>query len=1480
MSEINTLTPKKIANFFNLDNCEMYLKWETDEKAKEVLEEKYSDIFTENKGMSPILSKKGLEFEKKQLDYLRDELDNSIFVGEKNNFANFEFDEIWDDENDSNSLSDFIRQCTDDCNFIVLHQTELNDTIGNYEINGKSDIIILEPNSSGYNVHVLEVKNSSEEMVPHRIQATIYAMLFEKFIENNEGLQEPKKIITKVITKNNNLALSEGFRNIDDFNKDPYITQLKLNLRDNGTLAQIFDTSFEDTSFWIDSRCSQCKYEPVCIIKSAETKGLEILGITSGTQEKLKQVGVEDLEDFSNLYHQPGNYTKPNNYESLEPKSVENIMKIRDKTEMDSLQKRTQIGYKFLTMLDCDECENSSIFAQFLQGCGYNFPVDTYDESKYYVDYPSGSLIRIYIFVQFDYVQNRIVLMSALLENTKKDEKESFSVIVDELPDNIGDKNCEEKKVLESFFKKISDKIKDIKPNLSDEGQGFIHLYFFSQRQRDRLVNAIKRHDELNGGKMMRTLLGLREEIDQQMVSIIQEEFIRRRAMSYPGLGIAQTVKQFYHEDDEWFNWKNDVNFKRIFEKGFFKSFVKYGFDNGLEFNISEGIVNPNYWEAWDGNYYPVRNREVDQIPLDYIWGAIEEISPRDFDNPDEVNDYIYKNQSGDRISEEDIKAFSEKICKAIYHIETSIKDWHKDKFVNKEPLDISEITDLSFEERSLADICIEYQQLEYQTNYRSKIFYYRQPIEERLASGKSILFNCTEYDYDPDANRPIKIYGDIVNLNKESSEEEREEIQRSPVSISEGDMILFTPVDLDSNPPEQFKKYDNKDRIAHSPVGFIDTLDMENENIVITSMFNKGLRGSDKPYRVFHYGWKIDDEEEKENKYNIKNNKNFVIDPIADQWNQEKAAYALRAAETNNPIYQKLQRIYENEFKDIKEWMFIEKWKETHVNEFLKKIECYEDFETPNIEQIDLIKDINTSIVTLQGPPGTGKTSHTVAPAILSRVYSSKKDNKKLIVAVSALSHKAVDEALDKTIELLNTCDIKNLFEDVNIYRVGPSNNYNNHRELVDFVNYHQRNKGDFEEIYKNYFQSRIGEDIDEDSEIALFFGPPVSIRGFLKNMVKQVEDEELDNLESIEDLMNEGKSTLFDLAIVDEASMMDLPLYFLLTAFVRKDGQTILVGDHRQMQPIQKHDWENEDRITIERHTPSLSLLNFLRFLKGEDIDFEYIYRSPPDWEYCNEIEDPNEVIPMHKLEKTYRLPDLSSRILTDLFYSKDDIELESKVSRNPIPEEKLDLPDEEDHPLTRVLNPEKRVSLLIHNDKSSTCQSFIEQALVNTILNSLPSEYLSEDQGDKSSGVVTPFRIQSRDLKEITPSGVQISTVEKFQGGERDVMIISMTSSDPGYINKLTDFLLDPNRLNVAASRMKQKLIIIASESIFDANSKNVDSFEDQSSWKKLFKSMGGLKKTKKYGIESFLDEESKEIIDERDVQIRILDEYEPN
>ena len=52
----------------------------------------------------------------------------------------------------------------------------------------------------------------------------------------------------------------------------------------------------------------------------------------------------------------------------------------------------------------------------------------------------------------------------------------------------------------------------------------------------------------------------------------------------------------------------------------------------------------------------------------------------------------------------------------------------------------------------------------------------------------------------------------------------------------------------------------------------------------------------------------------------------------------------------------------------------------------------------------------------------------------------------------------------------------------------------------------------------------------------------------------------------------------------------------------------------------------------------------------------------------------------------------------------------------------------------------------------------------------------------------------------------------TVDKMQGQEREVIIYSFTAGDPDYISEMADFLYKPNKLNVAFSRAKSKLIIV--------------------------------------------------------------------
>lgn len=60
----------------------------------------------------------------------------------------------------------------------------------------------------------------------------------------------------------------------------------------------------------------------------------------------------------------------------------------------------------------------------------------------------------------------------------------------------------------------------------------------------------------------------------------------------------------------------------------------------------------------------------------------------------------------------------------------------------------------------------------------------------------------------------------------------------------------------------------------------------------------------------------------------------------------------------------------------------------------------------------------------------------------------------------------------------------------------------------------------------------------------------------------------------------------------------------------------------------------------------------------------------------------------------------------------------------------------------------------------------------------------------------------------------------------------------------MNQLSEFLLSPYRFNVAASRVKRKLIIVASESVFQTSHPDADQYEDQMAWKRLYERIGAL------------------------------------
>ena len=75
----------------------------------------------------------------------------------------------------------------------------------------------------------------------------------------------------------------------------------------------------------------------------------------------------------------------------------------------------------------------------------------------------------------------------------------------------------------------------------------------------------------------------------------------------------------------------------------------------------------------------------------------------------------------------------------------------------------------------------------------------------------------------------------------------------------------------------------------------------------------------------------------------------------------------------------------------------------------------------------------------------------------------------------------------------------------------------------------------------------------------------------------------------------------------------------------------------------------------------------------------------------------------------------------------------------------------------------------------------------------------------------------------MRDIDPSLWRLivaDTVDKMQGQEREVIIYSMTAGDADYINEMHDFLFNHNKINVAFSRDRSKLIIVGSPQSLNA------------------------------------------------------------
>jgi len=134
-------------------------------------------------------------------------------------------------------------------------------------------------------------------------------------------------------------------------------------------------------------------------------------------------------------------------------------------------------------------------------------------------------------------------------------------------------------------------------------------------------------------------------------------------------------------------------------------------------------------------------------------------------------------------------------------------------------------------------------------------------------------------------------------------------------------------------------------------------------------------------------------------------------------------------------------------------------------------------------------------------------------------------------------------------------------------------------------------------------------------------------------------------------------------------------------------------------------------------------------------------------------------------------------------------------------------------------------------VHHD-GNTRASTEEADAIAAAISSLAGAIITESDGIQRPlamddiMVVTPYNAQVRCLASQLPNGVQIGTVDKFQGQEAHIVFFSMATSSGAEVPRNVEFLYSRNRLNVAVSRARSLAVLVCSPELLHIDCRTVE------------------------------------------------------
>ncbi len=254
-------------------------------------------------------------------------------------------------------------------------------------------------------------------------------------------------------------------------------------------------------------------------------------------------------------------------------------------------------------------------------------------------------------------------------------------------------------------------------------------------------------------------------------------------------------------------------------------------------------------------------------------------------------------------------------------------------------------------------------------------------------------------------------------------------------------------------------------------------------------------------------------------------------------------------------------------------------------------------------------------------------------------------------------------------------------------------------------------------------------------------------------------------------------GRASLLDYLIIDEASQVDLVTVAPALACARN---VIVVGDLEQLPPVTK-----EFRDVPPAPDPVFdyrrSILSSILDLFSEGLPRQLLrehYRCDPDIiEFCNRTFYGNELIPY-----THSTPGLASM----------------RVVRT-VPGNHMRRTYGDDDPMSPGRSNQREIDVIRRDI--------------------LP--WVSADIPPHKVGVTTPYRRQANKVADALIKSIESDTVHKFQGREKDAIVMTTVLDDTPSGVAALKFADDPKLINVAVSRAMRLFVLVTHPSELPAS-----------------------------------------------------------